>query len=100
VEIKRRFEVKMSENTSSYVFVNCGVTFNQEHFRPSKVIFNPPYTILYWEDNTKTIVKCGDKDEFNEEVGVAMAISKRICGERGKFMDLVENAYHQPKAKE
>ena len=24
----------------------------------SKIIFNPPATIVFWEDGTKTVVKC------------------------------------------
>ncbi len=63
---------------------------------PKRVIFNPPYTIVYWKDNTKTIVRCGERDEFSEEIGLAMAITKRVV-ERGKFLKLLEDAYRQPK---
>lgn len=44
-----------------------------------KVIFNNPATIVFWSDNTKTVVKCGD-EKFDPEKGLAMAISKKFLG--------------------
>lgn len=46
-----------------------------------KVIFHGPATIVIWDDNTKTVVKCMDGDVFDPEKGLAMAISKRIFGD-------------------
>lgn len=31
-----------------------------------KVIFNPPATIVFWLDGTKTVVKCKEGEEFSE----------------------------------
>lgn len=42
-----------------------------------KVIFNPPATVVYWSDRTKTVVKCNVNDIFDPEKGLAMAIAKR-----------------------
>lgn len=47
-----------------------------------KVIFNDPATIVFWADGTKTVVKCADFDIFDPEKGLAMAICKRVYGER------------------
>jgi ssDNA-binding Zn-finger/Zn-ribbon topoisomerase 1 len=44
------------------------------------IIFNAPATIVFWDDNTKTIVKCGEGDVFDPEKGVAMAVMKRALG--------------------
>ena len=44
-----------------------------------KVIFNPPATIVFWEDGAKTVVKCADGEVFNESAGVALCFMKRIC---------------------
>ena len=38
--------------------------------------FNPPATIVIWKDGTKTVVKCNG-EKFDQEKGLAMAISKR-----------------------
>jgi len=50
-----------------------------------KVIFNPPATIVYWRDGTKTVVKCGKNDVFDEEKGLAMAIAKKHLGNKGNY---------------
>ena len=49
------------------------------------VIFNDPATIIFWEDGTKTVVKCQDGDEFDPEKGLAMAIVKKAYGNRGSY---------------
>lgn len=45
-----------------------------------KVIYNPPATIILWEDGTKTVVKCCETDIYDPEKGFAMAIIKKLCG--------------------
>ena len=49
------------------------------YFDIEKVIFNPPATIMIWKDGTKTVVKCNG-EKFDQEKGLAMAISKRALG--------------------
>ena len=49
------------------------------------VIFNDPATIVFWEDGTKTVVKCQDGDEFDPEKGLAMAIVKKAYGNTGGY---------------
>lgn len=46
----------------------------------AKVIFNPPATIILWEDETKTVVKCCKTDIYDPEKGFAMAVIKKLCG--------------------
>lgn len=50
-----------------------------------RVIFNPPATIVYWSDCTKTVVKCNVNDIFDPEKGLAMAIAKRCVGNTGAY---------------
>lgn len=45
-----------------------------------RVIFNGPATIVFWSDNTKTIVKCMEGEKFDEEKGIAMAFMKKMYG--------------------
>lgn len=49
------------------------------YFDIEKVIFNNPATIVIWRDGTKTVVKCNG-EKFDQEKGLAMAISKRALG--------------------
>lgn len=50
-----------------------------------KVIFNPPATVVIWQDGTKTVVKCSENDIFDPEKGLAMAIIKKIYGNDNSF---------------
>lgn len=49
------------------------------------VIFNGPATIVFWSDETKTIVKCAEDDKFDREKGLAMAIAKKLLGNEGNY---------------
>lgn len=50
-----------------------------------KVIFNDPATIVFWSDNTKTVVKACNGDIFDPEKGLAMAISKKMLGNQDGY---------------
>lgn len=52
-----------------------------------KVIFNAPATIVFWKDGTKTVVKCQGDDEFDPEKGLAMAISKKVLGNKYDYFN-------------
>ena len=49
------------------------------------VIFNNPATIILWKDGTKTVVKCGKNDTYDPEKGMAMAICKKLMGNKGSY---------------
>ena len=49
------------------------------------VIFNDPATIVFWDDGTKTVVKCQPGDSFDPEKGLAMAITKKAYGNKGSY---------------
>lgn len=51
------------------------------------VIFNDPATIIIWEDGSKTVVKA-ENEEFDPEKGLAMAISKRMLGNKYDYYDI------------
>lgn len=64
-----------------------------------KVIYNGTHTIVFWSDNTKTVVNCVDADSFNKEVGLSMAISRKYFERigsktpRASFMKCVNEAF-------
>lgn len=68
------------------------------------VIFNKPYTIVFWTDGTKTTVTCGKNDVWDEEKGVALAFVKKLYGNKSSYIEnikpfLTENV-EKVKAKE
>lgn len=88
----------MGNHTSGFfldpVFDNVLKSFRgmwSKAFEPEKVIFNPPATIVFWSDGTKTVVKASNGDIFNEETGLAMALAKKVYG-RCHFQKIVKNA--------
>ncbi len=55
------------------------VETNPVYYPIKKVIFNPPATIVFWKDGTKTVVKARG-EAFDPEKGLAMAISRHyLC---------------------
>ena len=49
-------------------------------FAIDKVLFNPPATIVFWLDGTKTVVKCKEGEEFSEWAGIALCLAKKLYG--------------------
>ena len=72
-------------------FFGAGLTaspYQKAMSRIKNVIFNGPATIVFWNDGTKTVVKCGKDDTFDPEKGLAMAISKYFFDNAGYFNDV------------
>ncbi len=50
-----------------------------------RVIHHDPATIVYWTDGTKTVVKVQDGEVFDKEKGFAMAVLKKMFGNKGNY---------------
>lgn len=75
------------------------VRFGMCNVNIRKVVFNDPATIVFWSDNTKTVVKCGPEDKFDTEKGLAMAIVKKMAGNDNSFHKVFKQ-YPKKKKKE
>lgn len=64
-----------------------------------KVIFNEPATIVFWEDGTKTVVKCREGDEFDPEKGLAMAVTKKALGNKYDYYNQIKHWLKKYKSK-
>ena len=70
---------------------NCGALYIYNTIKINyipeikNVIFNDPATIVFWDDGTKTVVKCQDGDKFDPEKGLAMAIVKKAYGNKSNY---------------
>ena len=66
-----------------------------------KVIYNPPATIIYWKDGTKTVVKCSDHDydegRMTPETGLVYAIAKKVLGNKGNYNDVLRRLVKRAK---
>lgn len=48
----------------------------------SRVLFNKPATIVFWNDGTKTITKCSKDDTYSKEAGLAICCLKKAFGKK------------------
>jgi hypothetical protein len=55
-----------------------------------KVIFNDPATIVFWQDGTKTVVKCTDGEPYDLEKGLMAAITKKAFGNLGNYYNQIK----------
>lgn len=64
---------------------------------PSKVVFNPPATIVIFNDGTKIISKCDKEDKFSKETGFLMCMLKKNYGNTIAHKMLEEFVYSTEK---
>ena len=78
---------EMPVEKKSTIRYNCYTSVSASISVPAikKVIFNDPATIVFWSDESKTVVKCQDGDIYDPEKGLAMAISKKALGNKGNY---------------
>lgn len=62
---------------------------NSTDYRPKRVIFNPPATVVFWKDGTKTVVKSMEDDQFNPYYGFVCALAKKIYGSNSAVKSIV-----------
>lgn len=61
------------------------------------IIFNDPATIVFWNDGTKTVVKCMQGEKFERYAGFAAACMKKLFGSTSNakhVMNLLDVAQH------
>ena len=63
------------------------------------VVFNPPATIVFWTDNSKTVVKA-ENEAFDPEKGLAMAIAKKALGNKGNYYETFKKWLPKTESKE
>lgn len=76
-----------------------GLTLAIPIFNVKKIIFNPPATIVFWADGTKTVVKCADGTEFNPYFGFTSALAKKVYGNNSRVNKIVAKSVKEEKVK-
>lgn len=62
----------------------------EKKVKPRRVIFYAPATIVYWDDGTKTVVKCDNRDTYSKEAGLALCYMKKMLGSSRVFNDVLK----------
>lgn len=70
--------------------LDLGHVIFQPNLKIKNVIFNPPATIVFWNDGTKTISKTHHGDEYDAEKGLAMAVMRKILNNKDYEKYLIE----------
>lgn len=65
----------------------------ESELTPKRIVRNGPALVVFWQDGTKTVVKCRDED-FDAEKGLGMALARKIWG-RSKTLRYVESVEDQ-----
>ena len=57
-----------------------------------KIMFSGNRTIVFWKDGTKTVVKCGKGEEFDEYSGFVAAFAKKAFGSTHHVKKMISRA--------
>lgn len=90
-----RYDLASTQNILTRISGDISAINFVAKFEIKDVIFNPPATIVLWKDGTKTVVKEQDGCEFNPWVGMAMACSKKMLGNKGNYFEVFKK-YCEP----
>lgn len=91
-DVYRYAEADVLATEALYKYRNFGIV---------DVIFNDPATIIIWADGSKTVVKA-ENEPFDPEKGMAMAISKKVLGNKYDYYDIFKKyvgRYEKKQAK-
>lgn len=93
-------DIEMAKECAEKMWPKVNPFINPKIPEIKDVIFNPPATIVFWADGTKTVVQCQGDDEFDPEKGLAMAISKKMLGNKYEYYHVFKHwlkKYEKPK---
>lgn len=91
---------------NEYIKQDCKITSNLCWTKPrprvKRAIFNPPATVILWDDGTKSVVKCQNGEPFDAEKGFVMAYLKKLLGNDNTFNKEITRwvDYEEPVDKE
>lgn len=81
--------VSIQDAINEYLEQDCKTTSNlcrtERRPRVKRAIFNPPATVILWDDGTKSVVKCQNGEPFDAEKGFVMAYLKKLLGNDNTF---------------
>lgn len=78
--IENATEKESTPRFGGYVLNDDGT----EYIYIKQVIYNDPATIVFWSDGTKTTSKRDCRDEYNPEMGLILAVMKKLVD--GKYV--------------
>lgn len=80
VNIQERFTEPNYFLINAQVVDSCDTHLMHEPLNIAHVIFNGPATIVFWNDGTKTVVKCAEGEHYDKRMAIMWAIMKKNFG--------------------
>lgn len=78
---------KYEQDVCNAFALDMSMTVKNVKLTAKRVIFNPPATVVLWEDGTKTVVKCDKDDTFDEMKGLALCYMKKALGNTSRELN-------------
>lgn len=76
------------------------ITVNDtKDFTPKRIVQNGSATIVFWKDNTKTVVKCAEGTEPDAYTAFTAALAKKIFGNNSRIKKIVKKTENQGEKK-
>lgn len=99
-QLKEAYMRYIREDVKAMVNANTDYIYYAEMYKRGikKVIFNPPATIVFWNDGSKTVVKAKN-EPYDWEKGLAMAIAKKCYGNLGNYYNVFKKYEDEGEAK-
>jgi len=96
---------RLTSGFAQYIMTDFGykpitLTVSGTHFitnlKINKYIINDGATILFWNDDTKTISKRSKKDKFDKEIGFLFAyFYKKYNGSKASMKRVIDTIYYK-----
>lgn len=80
----------LCEENSRWPYPDCApaIVF-ERNIWPERVIYNPPATIVLWNDGDKTVVICHEGDVYDEHEGFLLCCAKKLFGNTGRYNNVI-----------
>lgn len=78
----------------------CLATIDTKYIRkpdPTKIIRNGPVTVIFWDDDTKTLVRRNENSEDDLYLAFCAALAKKVFGNNTRVKKLIEEKTVKPK---
>ena len=64
-------------------------------YTPKRIIYSGPATIVFWNDGTKTVVKCHDMSTYNKYTAFCAALAKKVLFTNSRINRIVNNGIEE-----
>ena len=82
---------KHTDKNKTVKIMNGDNTMKNVDIRVKNIIHNGPCTIVFWMDNTKTVVKLKPGDMYDPHAAFCIAVAKKLYGNNSKISKIVDH---------